>query len=91
MADGMGMGAGAGIFIGFVIGLWKCDNPNDDCTFLERLFYKDNIRRALSLSATLGSIGALVGIFTGGKHKTKFALNGNRSSLKKYKYTLLSY
>ncbi len=91
MLDGMAIGAGLGIILGFAIGLDGCEGPDNDCTFLDKLFYRDNLRNALRLSTALGGIGAFVGIFTGGKHKTKFTIDGSRITLKKYKEMLLTY
>ncbi len=91
MAEGMGIGALSGIIIGFAIGLEDCDDPNEDCGFFERLFAGNSLRTALSLSAILGGIGTVVGIFSGGKRKYRFAINGSRDNLKKNKYNLFAY
>ena len=91
MIEGMGIGALSGIIIGFAIGLEDCDDPNEDCGLFERLFAGNSLRTALNLSAVLGGIGTIAGIFSGGKRKYKFAINGNRDNLKKNKYNLFAY
>lgn len=83
MVEGMAIGALGGIVIGFAIGLEDCNDPDGDCSFFERLFAGNSFRTALSLSAALGGIGTVIGFFSGGKRKYRFAINGSRDNLKR--------
>lgn len=89
--EGMGIGAIGGTILGFALSFSDCDDPDNDCDFFQRLFAAKSLRGALTFSVVLGGIGSVVGLFSGGKKKKKFHINGNRDALISNKNEILFY
>ena len=87
----MGLGALAGGLLGFSVGLGDCENPNEECNFGDRLFSTKDFKAAFILSGTLGLAGLITGIFINKKKRSKFNINGRRSSLQQHRNDLLIY
>ena len=87
----MGLGALAGSLLGFSVGLGECEDPNEECNFGDRLFSTKDFKAAFILSGTLGLAGLITGIFVNKKRRSKFNINGRKSSLQQHRNDLLIY
>ena len=87
--EGMLIGGITGILLGFTLGLTQdCDDPNEECDFVNRLFSTKSFRASLILGSGFGVGGMFVGLFSKKKDKVHYNINGNRNNIRNNKIGL---
>ena len=84
-------GAIGGMLLGFSIGFSDCDDPDGDCSFLESLFTPGSLKKGFTVGIVLGGIVSIAGLFSRGRKRKKFYLNGSRDAFLINKNEILSY
>ncbi len=84
-------GAIGGMLGGFSIGFSDCDDPDGDCSFLESLFTPGSLKKGFTVGIVLAGVVSIVGLFSRGRKRKKFYLNGSRDTFLINKNEILSY
>jgi len=88
--EGMLIGGIAGIVMGFTLGLSQhCDDPNQECDFVNKLFSTRSFEASLILGAGFGIGGMFIGLFSKKKERVHFDINGNRTNIRNNKNGLI--
>jgi len=85
-----GLGALTGAALGAMFAAKHCENEVD-CDFWTKLLSQRNLRSAIALTASLGTIGAVLGVAFSKKRGKRFMIGRSRENLGRQKLDLLYY
>jgi len=78
LAENMLLGAGVGFLLGFLISVQDCDDPDDECSFVERLFANSRTQSAVKVGFAFGVLGLGLGLLESDRVTFKFNLGRNK-------------